>query len=284
MAGTNILLSHLLPGNAVELGRLVLSVHYPEQDFYQSPPDSTALDPTNILTQHLHDFQQTLEQTASTGFKAYLSTLLSGGRSTSTGTKISLATASCTTRQLLNSSAHLDRLCATRPARFWLERALRRAQDVFLVTGIKTVVDAAVTDEASRGAELQGKVQAPLSMAAAGAGVPLPIDGMLDVGVEASRARTEANSASFTAPGEQIFAVQYRKLRFARFKRKEVDDARLEEGNRWKMYLGGRGEEEDEDEQIVGVEVGEELEESDLGRAQYEDVEVGGEKFMYPSA
>ncbi|KAK8224932.1 hypothetical protein HDK90DRAFT_95600 [Phyllosticta capitalensis] len=53
----------------------------------------------------------------------------------------------------------------------------------------------------------EGKVQAPLTMSATTSGVPLPIEGMLDVGVGANRAQTRSISFSFRAPGEQIFAV-----------------------------------------------------------------------------
>lgn len=280
MAGTtNLLLKHLLPGKAVELGRLVLSPEYPEQDYFQ--PTEPSVGPQDILTQSLDHFEQTLGQANESGLKAYISKLLSGGHKAQSKSKMHIVSATCTTRQLQNSGLYLDQLCASRPGQFWLERAIRRDQDVFLVTGIKTVLDASIQDETCGGSDLDAKVRAPISDAATAGGVPIPIDGMLDVGVEAEWATTQASNTSFTAPGEQIFAVQYRKLRFARFSSCKVEDARLEKGDAWRMYLGGRGEEEDA-EQVVSVAADDGVERSDVG-ACYESDEVAGESFMYPT-
>ncbi|KAK7532166.1 uncharacterized protein J3D65DRAFT_670793 [Phyllosticta citribraziliensis] len=279
MAGATILLSHLLPAEAVELGRLVIHLEYPEQEFFQS--EDASLSPAGILTQRLDNFQQTLEQSTHSGVESYLSNLLSGARNKQRASRINLSSAACITRQLQNSSQYLERLCATRLGQFWLERAIRTSQDVFLVTGIKTVFDASVENEASHSSGLEAKVQAPLTMAATATGVPVPIDGMLDIGARANRSKMQSNSTSFTAPGEQIFAVQYRKLRFARFSTRKVENARLEGGNRWKMYLGGRGDEDEDSEEIVSVEVDAGLEDG-FDSTLYESGTFGGESFIYP--
>jgi hypothetical protein len=248
MPATNIVLNHLLPSHAVELGRLVSNMQSPEQDFFQST--EITLSPSDISVQQLRDFEQLIEESKSFDFSNNLSTIFSAGRGTHRTSKVSIASAVFTTRQLQNSSSHLEKLCASRPARFWLERAIRRSQNVYLVTSIQTVVDARVQDEASRGTSFQVKAEAPLTLAAAGAGFPLPVDGMLDVGGQAGHAKTHANGVTFTAPDEQVFAVQYRKLRINRFSSRKVDGARLEQGNRWKMYIGGKGNDEEIEEDI----------------------------------
>lgn len=68
MSGTNILLTHGLPGKAVELGRLVPSIHYPEQDFFQS--QYVVLGPSDVLIQKLPVFQRTLGNSKDSGFKS----------------------------------------------------------------------------------------------------------------------------------------------------------------------------------------------------------------------
>lgn len=52
---------------------------------------------------------------------------------------------------------------------------------------------------------------------------------------------SNSHERSFGAPGEQIYAVQYRKLRFNWFSSRHVDKAELERDNRWKVSLGLRG-------------------------------------------
>jgi hypothetical protein len=45
------------------------------------------------------------------------------------------------------------------------------------------------------------------------------------------------------AAGEQIHAVQYRKVRFRWFSSRDLDRATLEKGNRWKVHGSLRGQE-----------------------------------------
>ncbi|KAK7536633.1 hypothetical protein IWX49DRAFT_593626 [Phyllosticta citricarpa] len=139
--------------------------------------------------------------------------------------------------------------------------------------------DARMENEVSQSSGLEAKVQAPLTLAATAAGLPVPIDGMLDVGAGANSSRTQSNNTRFTGPGEHIFAVQYRKLRFARFSSRKVEDTRLEGRNRWKMYLGARGDEDDSEETLsVGVDEGAE---AGFGSSRYASGDFGGECFVY---
>ena len=280
MAGFNLVLSNLLPIDAVKLGWLVTSIHDPSQDYFQ--PDGAFINSAEISVQQLLDFQQTVEESNDRNFTATLTALLSAGRVRQSSTKASVASSICTIHQLQNSSEYLQRVCAARASRAFLERAVRRSQDLFLVTGTKTVVDSTVSNEVSNGVSVQGRAQAPLTLGATAFGIPMPIDGMLDVGMEGNRSRAEMSGVSYTAPGEQIFAVQYRKLRFARFSRAKIDDAKLEEGNRWKMYVGGRGEDEqDQMDQYVGVELGELLPDDILDEDEGGSVQFLGERFVY---
>ncbi|KAF7538421.1 hypothetical protein G7054_g3017 [Neopestalotiopsis clavispora] len=278
MSSTNIVLSFLLPVTAVKLGWLVLSVQDPCQDYLQ--PEDSILNAADIMTQQLHDFQQTLERSKDTNFVSYLSTLLSGGRGKQDTTKSSITSTLCTTHQLLNSSAFLEKLCTSQSSRAFIERAIRRSDDVFLITGMKTAIDSTVQSEVSSGANAQGALKMPFTMAATGAGVPIPVEGMLDVGIEANRERSQKNNATYTAPGEQIFAVQYRQLRFARFSREKMADIQLEKGNRWNIFLGSRGEDE-EDEQTVEVEIGGDLENVTIDDPAYEGAHLYDETFLY---
>ncbi|KAF9692790.1 hypothetical protein EKO04_008958 [Ascochyta lentis] len=279
MSSTNICLGRLLPLDAVSLGRLVLSAQYPEQDFYEGDPTSF-----ETLTTTQNDFQQSLEHEKSSGFNAFLTTLLSGARSTQQHSRLELSSAVCVTRQMQNSSRYFDYLCQhSRPTQRWLERAIRRRQDIYLVTGLKTVTDAFVEDEKGKGHSTQGRIQAPVTMAAtAAAGLPPSLEpGMLDVGAGAERSRKVTERVGFVAPGEQIFAVQYRKVRYARFSAAKIESANLEAGNRWKMFLGGRGETEDL-EDIIDAQIGDCLQSSDMHGSDLATASMADELFVYP--
>lgn len=54
-------------------------------------------------------------------------------------------------------------------------------------------------------------------------------------------------------PGELIYAVQYRKLKFAWYRSRDLDSAQLQLGNCWLSLFTERGEYDDEDEDVIEV-------------------------------
>jgi len=130
--------------------------------------------------------------------------------------------------------------------------------------------------------ELEGSVTVPAAVvaAAAGAPIPIPLDFGLDVGASVSLATTAGEKMAFTAPGEQVFAVQYRKIRFAWFSSRYVDKAYLEEGNRWKIYIMTRGESEEGVNDGIDMEVDEPVGLQDL-RGPYESFKKDDEEILY---
>ena len=68
----------------------------------------------------------------------------------------------------------------------------------------------------------------------------------------AARIRGGVNSerrqqSGFEVPGEQIYAVQYRKLKFKWYSSRSLKDGVLEKNNRWKLYWDVRGDNEEQD-------------------------------------
>lgn len=143
-------------------------------------------------------------------------------------------------------------------------------------------MDAEIRSERSSHISTEAKAEVPLT--AATTGLPLPIDGILDVGIEGERAKGHRGSMTYRASGAQIFAIKYRKLKFARFWRTRVEDVHLENGNRWNVYVGSRredkGAEGNRGEQIVEVEVGEDIEgRNEFGLADV--LYIASERFIY---
>lgn len=62
---------------------------------------------------------------------------------------------------------------------------------------------------------------------------------------------------AFSSPGEQIYAIQYRKIKFSWFSSPKIEKSFLEPDNRWKVFweAGTRGDESDEEEEDDVLEV-----------------------------
>ncbi|KAK4085605.1 uncharacterized protein Triagg1_595 [Trichoderma aggressivum f. europaeum] len=274
MPTPSVLLETLLPVNAVRLGRLVLDVRNPEQDFFEPDESTTKV----VIAQQLDNFSYSSKQGASSGLHLILSTLISGQRSSENCSKIDLSSSICITRRLENSGQFFGQLCEDSKTRYWLERALRKRQDVYLVTGTRTVADAKIGITESKSRSSEGKAQVPASLAAGAVGIPFP-DGVLDIGTEIKRSVDGSDQTDFVAPGEQIFAVQYRKVRVSWFSNKDVDRASLESGNRWKVYLGARGEGDEAAEKVVDMQVGDYVQNEDFDES-YELLDGNGDTYL----
>ncbi|KAI1422756.1 hypothetical protein F5Y12DRAFT_600296 [Xylaria sp. FL1777] len=275
MPMASFILDYLLPAGAVSLGRLVLDVQFPDEDFFEAREEFAA---KGVLTQRVEDFSYSTSRASTSRLHVILSDLMSGGHGSANNSKIDLSSSLCVTRQLQNSGLFFQQLCEDGETRYWLERALKRREDVFLVTGIKTVVDAQIGIAESKAKSSEAKVQVPTSLMANAAGIPLP-SGILDAGADVYRCVDISEQARFVAPGEQIFAVQYRKLQVSWFATRNVDSASLKRKNRWKVYLGGRGE-DDETEKVVDIQVGDYIEDDDL-EDDSEVVDVNGEIYLH---
>jgi hypothetical protein len=111
--------------------------------------------------------------------------------------------------------------------------------------------------------------------------VPIPLDSGLDISGSVSLAKESNEEVGYTAIGEQVFAVQYRKIHFSWFTTQKVDKAYLEKGNRWKSYLTVRAGQADGDANDgVDAEVADPLALPDL-IGTYESSELDGEQILY---
>lgn len=282
MLPTAVILNHLLPVGAVDLGRLVLNVWEPSQDFYQPK-----LLERNILVQRIERFTDVLSQIKDSRLHGSLTAAFSTVFSTRKHSSTSISSSTCITRQLQNSNDYFLELCQLAKARAWMESAVRRNLSVFLVVGVKTLTDADIKQKEERLRERSVDVEVPVmtvaSAAMAGAGMVLPLGDSLDPSLGKSRTRTFDTKSEYTAPGEHIYAVQYRKVRFRRFTSCKVDHSSLESGNRWKVYVGSRGSETGGDNDGIEASL------SDPGKEQLtegmgnscEVSEVDGEGMVY---
>jgi hypothetical protein len=242
MRSTLVFPNILLPSKSVELGRLVLNVHHPQQDFFE--PSSITESQITVGVQQ--NFAEILNGAKSTKLRSFLTRLIMASYSNRDSNCIQLSAFRATTYQLINSGDWFDKVCGDPETRKWLERAIERGQDVYLVVGYHTLLNAQFSQRNE--SALQGSGQAQISVGAlAGEGADDALaNGILDAGLSGARHESHTHQRCFTAPGEQIYAVQYRKVDFKWFSSRSVDNAFLESNNRWKIFWEVRGKQNDE--------------------------------------
>ncbi|PNP49901.1 hypothetical protein THARTR1_09431 [Trichoderma harzianum] len=283
MSLTTLLLNRPIPRDAIELGHLVADPIQPDQDYClpefaeEGVEDGSSTNPAATL-QRIENFQDVLEQTRGTKLELRLPKLLSIGASNPDSVSLKVSSSLCVIHQLRNSSAYFDAACEDRAVRDWLERQAKRPlRTAYLICGFKTLTDARVELVHYKDNVLDLSSSVPAAVIAGAASG-------LDAAARVSLNRESYENLGYTATGEQVFAVQYRKIRFALFSTKRVDTAYLDKSNRWKSYINTRSREGQQmDENATdGIEAtpDESLRLEDL-REGYDSIEVDGEEILY---
>ncbi|KAL8365120.1 hypothetical protein RB595_004099 [Gaeumannomyces hyphopodioides] len=286
---SSLLLEQPLPLSAISLGRFVRDPLYPDVDYYDPavPAAQEQGRPTftpHIVEHRFENFESTLEAARDTRLELGLLQMLSlAPLSSHRGSSTSVRSRLCVVRQLRNADAFFSAACRDdRGARAWLESEAERPSSrrgVFVVCGFKTLTDAVVSQRSSRGSGVDVSAELPVAaIAAAAACAPLPLPGSLTTSVRVGV--TSAEILAYTAPGERVYSVLYRRVRFSWFStRSSVDRAYLEKGIRWKSMIGSRGDgDEDEDGfevQMAGMPKPDELD------GAFDSVEIGGEQIFF---
>src|SRR2546421_10831249 len=113
-----------------------------------------------------------------------------------------------------------------------------------MVVGYQTMVDKRALGDTTRWKEFQGRVQLPVSEAASlSTDAVVMFDDLADPGLDIQRQHDHGLRKQFVAAGEQMYAVQYRKVQFKWYSSRDLNRTALEKGNRWKVYGSLRGQE-----------------------------------------
>jgi hypothetical protein len=154
---------------------------------------------------------------------------------------------------LPDSRLHLLDICKDGGIRAWLEGTIKHGLPVYMMVGIHTVKDAKIVHkyEASFGAKASAQVPTDAIVPTGAADLP---SGATDIGASAEKWNEATGSSRFIAPGEQIIAIQYRKLKFKWSFSRDLDSVYLEQGNRWKIYMSGRSDDDNNEEVEVEFE------------------------------
>lgn len=255
MRSPELLLNDLLPSSCIRLGRLVLNTKVPHQDFLDPLDDRPTEAEYN--TNRQKNFEETRKFSKNSKLRSYLTDILSISYGAQNERITSLAAPQITTHLLGNSGTWFEEACARPGTRKWIENAIDSNRTVHLVVGFRILEDAKfarnITWDTVKGARAEVPVH---SLAAGVASMALSSNtgagGSLDSSYEQRRV--------FDVPGEHIFAVQYRKIKFKWLSSRTLSNTILE-NTRWKAswdWRGGsgdEGEDEDEDEDVLEVEL-----------------------------
>ena len=114
----------------------------------------------------------------------------------------------------------------------------------------------------------------PVSTALTASGVVVPFTNIADPGLGGFRGHIEDERRRFIAPGEQIYAVQYRKVRWRWFTSNKVDEMTLAKKAWWERYDRPRYL-DSEAEDMIEVELEDEIDlEGDRDECAIESGEV----------
>lgn len=258
-------LRNLLSLGSIELGRFVLNPKSPLQEFHDPLPDRPTASDCNTSSQD--DVEQTETFAKRSRLNSYLSNLLYISRERRSENLTTIRSPLATTHELRNSSAWFEEACGNTETREWIGDAVKDDSDIYLVVGYLVVQDADISTWSM--SDVEGKMTAQCPT------IPLHTETIatgLTPGLLSSSGTTNNHLLVFKAPGDQIYAVQYRKLKFNWFFSRTESSAFLEKKSRWKFSMEWRGEDDGEDGEEI-LEASLEEDDSDLEVA-YE--ELGG--------
>lgn len=256
----------LLPLNSVQLGRLVFNAKNPQQEFLD--PLDAIPGPEDTTVRFQDNFEEVLSRDRNSKLRSRITALLSISYESRDGNAINLKATRATTYQLLNSGNWFKKACALHRTRLWFEGGITTTRSVYLVVGFRTVTDTRITERSTAGGTTQGAIHINGgSLVGVGSA---PVVNVLNSSVDIVHDTNHSHMSSFNAPGEQIYAIQYRKVEFKWLSSRSIDKASLERDNRWMVCWAGdeiRGNDDPpddgEDDEEVDGEDGEEEEEEE---------------------
>lgn len=244
----NILLPQFfLPTSAVRLGRFVISLDNPHQDFHDPSLSATA---ESKVQEQFNGIHHLIKQQKAT---SQLANFLSSSFSKRLKSSLQVTTNQIKTYSLNNSREWFRDAVQSMETRKWIERTIDEGEDIYVIVAYHTLLDARIREQSADESTAGGSVAIPLSTALSASGVVVPLNAM-DPGFSGIRGHKENDQSQFFAPGEQICAVQYRKVHCKWFASSKVDTVTLAKKSWWETYDRLRSL-EPEIEDIIEVEL-----------------------------
>ncbi|KAI7246755.1 hypothetical protein KC343_g6754 [Hortaea werneckii] len=235
-----------LTTHTVRIGRWAPNVSYPHHD-YLDPASETA---TLVHITRQEQFRHIYEQENGGGMNLSGTVLASGSYNERESSRNEICTEFSEIHQLDNPEAWFVSAIQRPENQTWIEEALKTYGEVYMIIGYQLVRDARVQGQNVHNKGSSFTVQAPGTAAVAAAtGIPLLGDA-LDPSAGGDSIKRQASQQSFTLPGEQVVAIQYRRIRFRFFSSRHVERKHLDSKTMWK-YVWDMRERKDDPENFT---------------------------------
>jgi hypothetical protein len=260
-----LLIETPVPVAHVKLGSLIPKPWCPAQDVYLPPSllkerNPYVVEDEDFFIINQSGFNNVVRRYWETTLSTHLTQVLGTNFGTShTDTQVVNALDGKTYQLKQPENWFKEELCKRSETREWLEERMSK-DDIFLVIGFRTLVDAQVKrfhkEERQKGVNVTMPVDAIISAGVTG-GVPIPSSLGLDSGFAINHPSRDSERTSYTAPEEQVYAVEVRRVKFRWYSRNKVKSAFLDSNNRWVSVdvLRGKPSPEAEDNDIVEAEL-----------------------------
>jgi hypothetical protein len=270
----NVIQSRFIPQDAVKLGRFTTSIDNPHQNYH----DPSWTKPTLAVNSPLGSFIGMHETASDYGFASSLTSVVSALFSKRAKSKLYIVADRVLTSVLDNSDSWFKEATKLPATQSWIEQQIDQGNDIYMIVGFHSVTNAHIIQESHRGTAADGQIQLPAALALAAAGVIVPLGDTLNPSVGGHRQILDETQSQFQILGDQICALQYRKVCHAWLSSKRVDKSRLSQPW-WSSVEKWRDEEEGEDDIIeVGLAELEDLDERWVREAS------GDEVFLVPQS
>jgi len=235
-----------LPRGAVKLGRFVTSFEHPHQNYHDPLPASQP----HELVSLRESYSGERSAGNSLGFSSTLTSAVSAGFSKRASTRVRVATNHVKTYILDNSDGWFEEATQLVPTRAWIERNIDRGRDIYLIVGFHTVTDACISQESALKESAGGQINVPVSLSLAAARLVVPLGDLIDPGVTVDNLDLDRATSQYTARGEQVCALEYRKIRHRWLSSKLIEKSRLSKVCQWPSVEQSREDEAEEDDMI----------------------------------
>ncbi|KAG9503398.1 hypothetical protein J7337_006243 [Fusarium musae] len=247
-----VLISNPIDLGKIKLGNLVPNVSQPHIDAFE--PITLPEDAIHVSEQL--DFRTRIEQNKGSTLEATLTQLLSGSWNNSHAHVLNLSACKAMCYEVKSPLAFFKEIISQDRTRLRLQDAIGNGHKMYVITALRTVINAEVSQSISTSKDISTGVGVPLGAILAG-GID-PTGGLADIQGNIGR----GNSAQQT----QVYAVGYRRIGFKWFASKRIDSAFLDVKNRWKV-MGEEmmGDEDEDEEDIIEADLEETLDDDDIG-------------------
>jgi len=230
---TGLALPHLLPYGALKLGNVVVDRERPMRSIYESPHLVVSEEEGNMVVVSGSRYTDLGQHDRGAGLSIILSRVFKASLAAFGHHDHSINAASVKTYIMKNAQDIVfPELCDDVQFQLWLEQVVRK-RDAYFVVGLQTLADANIGTGSARG--VGGTAGAPVA----------PGQPAADVEAKGTAMTQTERDVSFTADGEQIFAVEYCKIVLNPFRPTDIDQAHLSSRSRWQSRLKTRANQDD---------------------------------------